>query len=152
RSVRRVNVLGTLALAHRFRRCGDLERFLHVGTAYICGDHPSRIIFEDDAPSDGVNYAVEYTRSKAEAEVLLAATAPELPLLVARPSVVGGHTRLGCGPSGSLFWLYRAADLLRRYLQPLTAREDIVPVDYVAQALCTLAFAKSLKHRVYHVS
>ncbi len=152
RSVRRVNVLGTLALAHRFRRAGGLERFLHVGTAYICGDHPSRVIFEDDAPNDAVNYAVEYTRSKAEAEALLAATAPELPLIVARPSVVVGHTRLGCGPSGSLFWLYRAADLLRRYLQPLTAQEDVVPVDYVAHALCALAFATSPKHRVYHVS
>jgi nucleoside-diphosphate-sugar epimerase len=152
RTVRRVNILGTLALAHRFRRCGGLQRFLHVGTAYICGDHSSRVIFEDDAPNDRVNYAVEYTRSKAEAEALLAATAPELPLLIARPSVVVGHTRLGCGPSGSLFWLYRAADLLRRYLQPLTALEDVVPVDYVARALCALAFATSPKHRVYHVS
>lgn len=152
RSVRRVNILGTLALAHRFRRYGRLQRFLHVGTAYICGDHPARVIFEDDAPNDAVSYAVEYTRSKAEAEALLAATAPELPLLVARPSVVVGHTRLGCGPSASLFWLYRATDLLRRYLQPLEAQEDVVPVDYVARALCALVFATSPKHRVYHVS
>jgi nucleoside-diphosphate-sugar epimerase len=152
RSVRHVNILGTLALAHRFRRCGRLQRFVHVGTAYICGDHPSQVIFEDDAPNDRVDYAVEYTRSKADAEALLAATAPDLPLVVARPSVVVGHTRFGCEPSGSLFWLYRAADLLRRYLQPLTAREDVVPVDYVARVLCTLAFAENLKHRVYHVS
>jgi nucleoside-diphosphate-sugar epimerase len=152
RSVRRVNILGTLALAHRFRRCANLQRFVHVGTAYICGDHPSRVIFEDDAPNDAVNYAVEYTRSKAEAEALLTATAPDLPLLVARPSVVVGHTRLGCAPSGSLFWLYRASDLLRRWLQPLTAWEDVVPVDYVARVLCALTFSSNLKHRVYHVS
>lgn len=152
RSVRRVNILGTLGLAHRFRRCRGLQRFLHVGTAYICGDHPSRVVFEDDAPSDRVSYAVEYTSSKAEAETLLAATAPDLPMLVVRPSVVVGHTRLGCAPSGSLFWLYRASALLRRYLQPLAAQEDIVPVDYVASALCALLFAASPKHRVYHVS
>src|SRR5712692_11055267 len=36
-SVRHTNILGALTLAHRMRRVPKLERFLYVGTAYICG-------------------------------------------------------------------------------------------------------------------
>jgi hypothetical protein len=31
------------------------------------------------------------------------------PLIVARPSIVVGHTRLGCRPSASIFWYYRSS-------------------------------------------
>src|SRR5439155_18127967 len=134
RSVRRVratNILGTLALAHRMRRVPGLVRFLHVGTAFICGANPPCTVYEDDYPRPEVRHLVEYTSSKAEAELLLEQTAPELPLVVARPSVVVGHSRLGCLPSASIFWYYRAVDLLRRVPVPLDTRKDIVPVDYV---------------------
>jgi nucleoside-diphosphate-sugar epimerase len=95
---------------------------------------------------------VEYTSSKAECEMLLGNTAPELPLVVARPSIVIGHTRLGCLPSASLFWFYRTVDLLRRYTRPLETFEDVVPVDWVARALLFLLFQPALRHRRYHVS
>src|SRR5262245_28065202 len=51
RSVRRVrhtNILGALALAHRMRRVAGLVRYLHVGTAYICGANAPRLVHEDD--------------------------------------------------------------------------------------------------------
>lgn len=67
--------------------------------------------------------------------MLLESTAPELPLVVARPSVVVGHTQLGCLPSASIFWFYRACDALRRITCPLDSRDDAVPVDWVADAL-----------------
>jgi thioester reductase-like protein len=153
RSVRQVNILGTMTLAHRMRRARKLLRFLHVGTAFSCGDVPSgTTLSEDDYPTSEARHLVEYTRSKAEAEMLLQDTAPELALVVARPSIVIGHSRLGCAPSASLFWFYRAADLLRRAAAPLDMRDDIVPVDYAAQALDTLLFKESLAHRCYHVS
>src|SRR5262249_34059833 len=100
----------------------------------------------------GARHVVEYTSSKAECEMLLENTAPELPLVVARPSIVIGHTRLGCLPSASLFWFYRTVDLLRRYTRPLETYEDVVPVDWVAQALLFLLFKPTLRHRRYHVS
>jgi nucleoside-diphosphate-sugar epimerase len=152
RRVRETNILGTLALAHRMRRAPRLRRFLHVGTAYCCGDHPAAVVHEDDAPSSAHAHVNEYTRSKAEAEALLAATAPELPLVVARPSVVVGHTRFGCGPSGTLFWYYRALAALGRIPFSVDACRDIVPVDYVADTLVGLLFRPTLKQRVYHVS
>jgi nucleoside-diphosphate-sugar epimerase len=152
RSVRHTNILGALTLAHRMRRVPGLKRFLYVGTAYICGEESERIVREDDYPRFGVRHIVEYTSSKAECEMLLEQTAPELPLVVARPSVVIGHTGLGCGPSASIFWFYRTADLLRRLTCPLDTFDDVVPVDYVAAALLHLLFKPELRHRRYHIS
>lgn len=152
RAVRHTNILGALALAHRMRRAPGLQRFLYVGTAYICGEESERVVHEDDFPRFGVKHIVEYTSSKAECEMLLEATAPELPLVIARPSVVIGHTKLGCRPSGSIFWFYRTADLLRRLTCPLETYDDVVPVDYVADALLHLLFKPKLRHRRYHLS
>ncbi len=106
RSVRRVrdtNIAGTLALARRMRQAPRLVRFLHVGTAYICGAEPPALVHEDDYPAPAARHLVEYMRSKAECEQLLASSVPNLPLVIARPSVVVGHSRLGCGPSASIF-------------------------------------------------
>jgi nucleoside-diphosphate-sugar epimerase len=151
-SVRQTNILGALALAHRMRRSPRLERFLYVGTAYICGDGSERVVREDMYPRLRARHFTEYTASKAECEMLLDSTAAELPLVVARPSVVVGHSRLGCLPSASIFWFYRACDLLRRVTCPLDSRDDAVPVDWVAESLLHLLFKPSLRHRRYHVS
>jgi nucleoside-diphosphate-sugar epimerase len=134
------------------RRVGSLERFLYVGTAFICGERGTRVIREDDYPRPGVKHLVEYTASKAECELLLEATAPELPLVVARPSVVVGHTELGCLPSASLFWFYRAINALRRLPISPESMEDVIPVDYAAEALLFLLFKPQLRYRRYHVS
>jgi len=153
RGVRRTNILGTMTFAHRMRRAPRIDRFLHVGTAFSCGLIGTGIVVgEDDYPREGIRHLVEYTNSKAEAEILLENTAPELPLVIARPSIVIGHSRLGTAPSASIFWYYRAVDLLRRVTWPMEAREDIVPVDYVAQALVMLLLKPQLAHRRYHVS
>ncbi len=152
RGVRHTNILGALALTHRMRRVPGLKRFLYVGTAYICGEESNRIVREDDHPGYGVKHVVEYTSSKAECEMLLDATAPELPLVIARPSVVIGHTKLGCLPSASIFWFYRTADLLRRLTCPLDSYDDVVPVDYVAEALLFLLFKPALRYHRYHLS
>jgi nucleoside-diphosphate-sugar epimerase len=152
RRVRHTNVLGAMALAHRMRQTAGLQRFLYVGTAYICGEKSERVVREEMFPRLRARHFTEYTASKAECEMLLKSTAPELPLVVARPSVVVGHTRLGCLPSSSIFWFYRACDLLRRLTCPLDSRDDVVPVDWVAEALLFLLFKPDLQHDCYHVS
>jgi nucleoside-diphosphate-sugar epimerase len=152
RSVRQTNVLGTMALAHRMRRVAGLQRFLYVGTAYICGEKSEPIVREEMFPQVRARHFTEYTASKAECEWLLRNTAPELPLVIARPSVVVGHTRLGCLPSSSIFWFFRACDALRLLTCPLDSRDDVVPVDWVADALLLLLFKPELRHDCYHLS
>ncbi len=152
RTVRRTNIDGTRLLAERMRQAPGLQRFLYVGTAYICGAESPPVVHEEDYPRPGVRHLVEYTNSKAECEMLLEHLEPALPLVIARPSAVVGHTRLGCMPSASLFWYYRTLYLLRRLPSPLRAQRDIVPVNYVASALLQLLFKPALKYRRYHVS
>jgi nucleoside-diphosphate-sugar epimerase len=152
REVYRTNVQGALALAERMRSAPRLERYVHVSTAYCCGVANTPVVHEDDAPREEAAHVVEYTRSKAACELLLAAAAPSLPLVVARPSVVVGHTELGCAPSASLFWYYRVLARIRRAPFPPERARDIVPVDYVGEALRMLLFSTTLKWRVYHVS
>ena len=148
----RANVEGTARLATRMQSSPMLRRFLHVGTAYCCGDHPAPVVYEDDAPRREHGHVNEYARSKAEGERLLAELGLGERLLVARPSIVIGHTRLGVAPSSSLFWFCRAMAALRTGPFDLQDARDVVPVDYVAEALAFLLLHESPAASTYHIS
>src|SRR5207302_7897026 len=108
RSVRRVrdsNVTGTAAIVDQLERAPHLRRFLFVSTAYRCGKIDARVVNEDAATAP--EHVAEYTRSKSQAEENLSSR-NGFPFLIARPSVVVGHSRLGVKPSASMFWYYRA--------------------------------------------
>ena len=149
RTARETNINGTLAVITATRSAPKLERFLFVSTAYRCGATSSSVIYEEAQPSD--THVAEYTRTKAEAEAIVERQR-DLPFLVARPSIVIGHTRFGVAPSASLYWYYLA--LARAGIAPFTKshRRDIVPVDWVAATITQLLFHKSLQHRCYHLS
>jgi nucleoside-diphosphate-sugar epimerase len=146
------NVDGMLRFTHNLRQVASIERFLHVSTAMVCGDQPGRLVQEDDYPRARVRHLVNYTESKAEAERLLRLTLPGFPLTVVRPSVIAGHTRLGCTPSGSIYWTFRMADALGMITCPSESRMDVIPVDYAASALRHLLLKPELLHSTYHIS
>jgi nucleoside-diphosphate-sugar epimerase len=146
------NVDGTLRFVHHLRQVASIERFLHVSTAMVCGDQPNRLVHEDEYPRARVKHLVNYTESKAEAERLLRLTLPGFPLVVVRPTIIVGHTRLGCSPSGSIYWTFRMADALGMITCGPDARMDVVPVDYAAGALKVLLLKSSLAHSSYHIS
>ncbi len=146
------NIDGTLRFVHHLRQVASIERFLHVSTAMICGDQPSRRVQEDDFPRARVNHLVNYTESKAEAERLLRLTLPGFPLVIVRPTIIAGHTRLGCTPSGSIYWTFRMADALGMITCSSDARMDVIPVDYAAEALRVLLLKPKLAHSLYHIA
>jgi nucleoside-diphosphate-sugar epimerase len=146
------NVEGTLRFVHHLRQVAQIERFLHVSTAMICGDQPSTVVHEDDYPRPGVQHLVNYTESKAQVENLLKITLPGFPLVIVRPSIIVGHTRLGCKPSGSIFWTFRISDALQAITCRADGYIDVVPGDYAARALSLLLRKKTLAHTVYHIS
>jgi len=152
RKVWRSNVDATRRLLERVRRAPKLERFLHVSTAYCCGDRPARVVREDDSPSPAHTYLNDYTRSKADAERLVLVAASDLPVLVVRPSAIVGHSLLGVAPSSSLFWYYRALAALGAGPFEACAYRDVVPVDYVADAIGFLLYAQRPKFVTYHIS
>lgn len=146
------NVDGTLALAKALHTHARLERFVYVGTAMVCGADASTPVAENYVPKGVPLDLVDYTISKREAEAALRRSFPQLPLVVARPSIVVGHTRLGCTPSGSIFWVFRLALGLGVFPCAFDTRIDVVPVDYVADALLLLTLKPALSHDVYQIT
>lgn len=152
-----VNATGTLHFVEQLRALTDIERFVHVSTAMICGEQPAAVVEEDDFPRLGVRHLVSYTASKAEAELQLRTRFADFPWVVARPSIIVGHSELGCQPSGSIFWAFRIADALgglplAQAMDIDTARIDVIPVDYAAHALLLLLSEPHLAQRTYHIS
>jgi thioester reductase-like protein len=148
----KVNVEGTLAFAQRMSQVVGLERFLHVGTAMSCAPEAGSLVAESAEFEETAEHLVEYTRSKSTIEQLMRQTCPQLPLVIARPSIVVGHTRLGCKPSSSIFWVFSMALMLRKFMCSLQDNIDVIPVDYCADALVMLLSSNNLDNDVYHIS
>ena len=151
-SIRQTNIYGATAIANAMRKKPNLQRYFHIGTAMICGSNPSKIVYEDQYPKEGVRQFVTYTSTKAEAEKLLNLLYEEFPLIIVRPSIVVGHTRFGCQPSTSIFWFFLTTYQLQRTTWSLNNNIDIIPVDYAAAALTHLLLKPKLHYRRYHIS
>lgn len=147
-----VNVEGTFRFAQRMSRVKGLKRFLHVGTAMACGPDATSPVFESWDTAQSEDHLVPYTASKAEIERRMRRDLPNLPLVVARPSIVVGHTQYGCAPSASIFWVFRMAHSLEQFTCSLDERVDVIPVDYCAEVLQKLLMAERLQWDLYHIS
>lgn len=148
----KVNVEGTFKFAERMSRVAGLEKFIHVGTAMSCAPEPGSLVTESWLDSSRDQHIVEYTWSKASIEKLMTETLPELPLVIARPSIVVGHSDQGCLPSASIFWVFRMALALGKFTCDLNDRIDVVPVDFCADALVLLLDARDVINEVIHIS
>lgn len=146
------NVDGVLNMAHGLSHKCKLKRFIHIGTAMACGIDSPNPVPEGYDGGKQTEHFLEYTHSKYEVERRLNEELPDLPLVIARPSIVVGHTELGCKASGSIFWVFRMALALKAFPCSLDQRIDVVPVDYCADALYLLLTKPSLKYSSYHIS
>jgi thioester reductase-like protein len=153
---RRVNVEGTrhlLDFAELCRRRGHgLGRFCHISTAYVAGDHPGE--FAEDQLEVGQGFRNAYERSKFEAELLVRERSARLPILIVRPSIVVGECSSGWTTSFNV--LYPPLKAFARGAYPvIPARRstpvDVVPVDYVADAVFELVEGPEDDLGVYHL-
>ena len=119
---------------------GRFDCFTHISTAYVAGTHSGR--FGEGDLDLGQDFRNPYERSKFEAEALVRRRASSLPVQVLRPSIVVGDSRTGWTPAFNvLYWPLRA---FARGSYPAipadpAAPVDVVPVDYVADAVLALA-------------
>jgi thioester reductase-like protein len=138
---RAINVTGAtriLELAREIAASGILRRLVHVSTAYVSGRHTGP--FREDDLLVGQTFRNSYESSKFEAERLLS-YAIDLPVVIARPSIVVGDHRSGWTPAFNVIYRpIRAAE--RGLLKEVPARPDsivdFVPVDYVTDGLIAL--------------
>jgi nucleoside-diphosphate-sugar epimerase len=148
----KVNVEGTFKFASRMSKVTGLKRFVHVGTAMSCAPRANSLVTESELTTSRQQHIVEYTWSKATIERMMMESLPTLPLVIARPSIVVGHSQYGCEPSASIFWVFRMALMLGKFMCDLDDRIDVVPVDYCADALELLLTAEKVEKDVFHIS
>jgi thioester reductase-like protein len=138
---RAINVEGTrevLGFAREAKALGRLERFVHVSTAYVCGRYGGT--FRERQLDAGQAFRNTYEQTKWEAEHIVAA-ATDLAPVVARPSIVMGEAASGWTPAFNvLYWPLRAfaRGLFETVPAYIDSHVDVVPVDYVAEALIHL--------------
>src|SRR5262245_52074891 len=152
---REVNVEGTRRVLEFAERCwvrGGLRRLSYLSTAYVSGDHAGRFAEED--LDVGQRFRNPYERSKFEAELLVASRRARLPMTVLRPSIIVGDSHTGWTSSFNVvYWPLRA--FARGAYLALPARRDapvdVVPVDYVADAVIALTEAPDAAGETYHL-
>jgi len=138
---RAINVEGTREVIGFARECkslGRLERFVHVSTAYVSGKYEGT--FRERQLDAGQDFRNTYEQTKWEAEHIVRA-ATDLAPAIARPSIVMGESDSGWTPAFNvLYWPLRAFSrgLFDEIPALPAAHVDVVPVDYVADALVRL--------------
>jgi thioester reductase-like protein len=152
---RRINVRGSrrvLGFAKQCDREGGLERFVHVSTAYVAGDHSG--VFSEDQLDIGQGFRNSYEQSKFEAERLVRSYAHRFPVQIFRPSIIVGEASSGWTASFNVLYPpLRAFEAGTLPVLPARASTpvDVVPVDYVADAIYELSKQPAERAEVHHL-
>ncbi len=149
------NLRGTLEvikLASRARDRQGLRRFSHVSTVAVAGQRSNEVVREDDAIQWDRSDYDPYARTKKFCEHMIRELLPDVPRTIFRPSIVLGDSRYA---ETTQFDMVRAFVFLARLpvlpFRP-TDKIDIVPVNYVADAIVTLHQKPKPEHDTYHLS
>ncbi len=141
-------------LARSAARAGSLAKVEFVSTVGVGGLRPG--VLPERFIAEVRDYHNSYEQAKAEAEVLVEQAIGEgLPITVHRPSMVVGHSHTGEVRQFQIF--YHLVDFLSgrrtRGLFPSLGdtRLDVVPVDYVANAVVWSSTTRDTIGRVLHL-
>ena len=150
------NVEGTrhaVALANAL----DAGTFHHTSSIAAAGEFKG--LFREDMFDEGQKLSHPYHRTKFESEKI-ARTQTRMPWRVYRPGIVVGNSQTGVmdkidGP----YYFFTAIKMLRHYLPgwfPLIGPElgytNIVPVDFVADAMDHIAHQPDLDNQAFHLT
>lgn len=149
---REVNVDATAGVISFCRNAGGAHLY-HVSTAFVAGDRRGPL--RESELNVGQRFWNAYEQTKCEAEELVRAASPELPVTIFRPSQIIGSSV--DGRIGKLFGYYEFAKLwlagrLRVLAGDPNARPDLVPVDYVCEAMLHLAELPQSIGETYHLA
>jgi len=150
-----VNLRGTLEvikLATAARDRQGLRRFSHVSTVAVAGHRSHEVVREDEAVQWDRSDYDPYARTKKFCEHMIRELLPDVPRTIFRPSIVLGDSRHA---ETTQFDMVRAFVFLAGLpVLPFRAEDkvDIVPVNYVADAVVALHQKPRPEHEIYHLS
>jgi thioester reductase-like protein len=151
-----INVDGTRRVLEFAERCHArraLRRMSYISTAYVAGDH--RGYFSEDDLDHQNRFRNSYEQSKFEAECLVRRARRSLPITVFRPSIIVGERESGWTATFNvLYWPLRT--FARGTYIALPGRPeaavDVVPVDYVADAVFALSQMRQTEGATFHLT
>lgn len=153
----RVNVQGTRNVLDFAQRAPALRRLQYVSTCYVSGRHAGAFCEDDLEKGQSFNNHYEETKYLAEAEVQARMRAG-LPATIYRPAIIVGDSRTGAtqkydGPYFLIRWLLRQPRLAVLPLvgNPAATQVNIVPRDYVVDAVSHLSGLDAAAGKVYHL-
>ena len=150
---RRINVEGTKNVLEFLGQAPHLERLQYVSTAYVSGT--ARSTFRETDLDVGQGFKNHYEETKFQAEVEVARS--RVPHTIYRPGVVVGDSNTG--ETGKFDGPYYVLRLMERLPSPGVffrvglgfGTVNIVPVDFVVEALAALSACPQSAGRTYHL-
>jgi len=140
----RINVEGTRNVNQFMRSLPRLRQYHHVSTCYVAGKREGRILETELRHEAG--FRNFYEESKYLAELEVEQLKSELPVTIHRPAVVCGDSKTGVTVKyDGVYYLIFYLLLWTRGLSKLNIGNhevclNLVPVDYVVEAMTALAF------------
>ncbi len=150
----RINVLGTRHVLEFLGEAKGLDRLHYVSTAYVSGTHHGTFRETDLDLGQGFKNHYEETKFLAEVEVARSA----VPRTIYRPGVVVGDSRTGeTGKFDGPYFVLRAMERLPSpglfiRLGQGRGTVNVVPVDFVVEALARLSAAAVSRGKTYHLT
>jgi thioester reductase-like protein len=151
----RVNVQGTVNLLEVAEEARHLKRFNHMSSCYVSGNREG-VITESDLEC-GQNFRNAYESTKFEAEKRVRKSMDSLPISIFRPAIVVGDSKTGeIGRFDGPYYLgMLIASSPVSVPLPLPGKGeaplDMVPVDYVTDAVYHLSLHPEAVNHTFHI-
>ena len=153
-----VNVAGTCNVLDFAEGTSALRRLQYVSTCYVSGRYAGDFSEDDLEKGQAFNNHYEETKYLAEVEVR-ARMRGGLPATIYRPAIIVGDSRTGVtqkydGPYYVIRWLLRQPFIavLPVVGKPSVTRVNLVPRDYVVDAMSYLSGLDVSAGKVYHLA
>ncbi len=153
---RAINCGGTrrmLTIAQMCVERGTLERFVYIGTSSVSGRRGGSI-YEHELET-GQRFFNTYEQSKMESERIVRDHFDRIPCTVFRPSIIIGDSRNG--QTSSFNVIYIPLRLLQKGLLTYVpgtpeTKLDLVPIDWVSDAMAHILKSTASLGGVYHIT
>jgi thioester reductase-like protein len=150
---RRINVEGTKTVLDFVGGAPKFERLQYVSTAYVSGSH--RGTYRETDLDVGQGFKNHYEETKFQAEVEVARS--QVPHTIYRPGVVVGDSKTG--ETAKFDGPYHVLRLMEKLPSPGVffrigmgfGTVNIVPVDFVVEAMAVLSACPVSSGRTYHL-
>lgn len=153
---RRINTGGTremLRLAHAAAGNGKFQAFDYLSTVMVAGKR--RGLIPEEPLDDSAGFWSTYEQSKCEAENAVWAEKDRLPVSVFRLSMVVGDSRTGhTSAFNVMYWPLKMLSRGVFWIAPGDPKGvvDIVPVDYVADAIEAIGSDPAHRGQCFHIA